>query len=100
MTNESENDGAMKMAKNYLEIFGNGDPQKGENLLMALADRLEYARRKHPANLYDKKGRLNSIRDELDELDVAVLFETAEREFDEALDVATTVIRFINHEYY
>lgn len=83
----------------YMKIWGNGNPCNGFKLFEAVTKRLEYAREKHPEFAGHKIKAIGVIKDELDELEKATLFETEAREFDEALDVIATALRFANREY-
>lgn len=83
----------------YMKIWGNGNPCAGFKLFEAVTKRLEYAREKHPDFTDDKHNGYNAVKAELEELKEAILYETEEREFDEALDVIVTALRFANREY-
>lgn len=80
-------------------IVGNGNPLKGELLLKAIADRLLHARGKHPRFAESARQALSNIAEEFDELVEAVHHETEQRQFDEALDVIATCVRFANKEH-
>lgn len=83
----------------YMDIWGNGNRLAGLSLFDAVTKRLEYARKKHPEFAGHKIKAVGVIKDELDELEKATLFETEAREFDEALDVIATALRFSGREY-
>ena len=83
----------------FRSIFGNGDHLKGEKLLRAIAERLLHARLQHPVYAEGVYQGLSRITDEHEELVHAVEHETPQRQFDEALDVIATCVRFANREY-
>lgn len=80
--------------------FGNGDAGKGRQAIFMLARRLEEAREKHPVFAEGFFQALGVIGAEFRELEVAVEHESADRQFDEALDVAATAMRFVNGEHW
>ncbi len=83
------------------QILGKGDFRRGRNLLEALAGRMQHARKKHPRFAEGKFQALGVIHAEYLELEQAVAKnEGREREQDEALDTATTALRFflLEHE--
>lgn len=80
--------------------FGNGDAGKGRQAIFMLARRLEEAREKHPVFAEGPFQALGVIGAEFRELEVAVEHESADRQFDEALDVAATAMRFVNGEHW
>lgn len=81
--------------------FGNGNIDKGRELLFALAYRLEEARIKHrwPDEAYGQYQAVGVIGEEFRELEYAVEKESPERQKDEALDVAATAMRFAAGEH-
>lgn len=79
--------------------FGNGDVGKGRQTIFMLARRLEEARGKHPVFAEGPFQALGVIGAEFRELEVAVEHESQDRQFDEALDVAATAMRFVNGEH-
>ncbi len=79
--------------------FGNGDVGRGRQALFMLAKRLEEATEKHPVFAEGPFQALGVIGAEFRELEVAVEHESPDRQFDEALDVATTAMRFVNGEH-
>lgn len=68
-------------------------------LFQKIEERLAHARKKHPVFAEGKYHALSVIGDEFRELEHAVLHESAERQMDEALDVAITALRFVQREY-
>lgn len=64
-----------------------------------LAYRLEVARQKHPNFADNAADAWDAIESELLELYEAINHESEDRQFDEAVDVAVTAIRFILGEY-
>jgi hypothetical protein len=70
-----------------------------EHAFSALSKRLGEARLKHPDYARDQYEACDVIEDELQELKKAVLCESRQRQIDEALDVATTAMRFVVGEY-
>lgn len=90
------------------EVFSRRDPRKTEMprgaemnverelkpLFAALKDRLRYARGKHPFFARDGEHALAVLRDEVDELEMAIRSEGRTREKDEALDVMTVAARY------
>lgn len=82
-----------------LLAFGNGDMGRGQQNLFMLARRLEWAREKHPRFARGSYEALEVIDAEFKELVQAVALETPDRMLDEALDVATTAMRFALREY-
>ena len=81
--------------------FGNGNVDKGRDMIFLLAERLEIARIKHswPEEAYGKYQALGVIGEEYKELEHAVVHENNVRQRDESLDVAVTAIRFANGEH-
>lgn len=79
--------------------FGAGDPFQGYQVAAAIVRRLNEARQKHPLFAEGSANALGVIGAEYDGLVHAVEHETAERQLDEALDLACTAIRFINGEH-
>lgn len=82
-----------------LLVFGNGDVGRGQQNLFMLARRLEEARAKHPRFAGDRFEAVRVISCEFHELCYAVTHESPDRQLDEALDVATTAMRFVNREH-
>lgn len=80
--------------------FGNGDAGKGRQAIFMLARRLEEAREKHPVFAESPFQALGVIGAEFRELEVALEHESPDRQFDEALDVAGTAMRFVNGEHW
>lgn len=79
--------------------FGNGDLRRGRQIMEIIALRLEHARTKHPVYAQGKYHALGVIRSEFRELEHAVEHESPARQFDEALDVIATAVRFLNGEH-
>ncbi len=55
--------------------FGNGDKAKGKQIMEAIAERLEHARRKHPPEEWEGQGpkwAAGKLADELSELHRAI----------------------------
>lgn len=82
-----------------LEIWGNGNELLGYSLFYAVTMRLYHARVKHPKFANSEIHSFDVIKSELDELEYAIKSETENRQFDEALDVIATALRFANKEY-
>ena len=84
------------------KLLGLDDFAVGEDLAVKIADRIEHARKEHPAKEWQGKG-LNwasmALLDETDELVNAVIHETPERVKDELLDVIAVAIRMYNCEW-
>lgn len=68
--------------------------QELKPLFDALADRIRHARGKHPFFARDGEHALAVLRDEVDELEMAIRSEGRAREKDEALDVGAVAARF------
>lgn len=79
--------------------FGNGDVGRGRQALFMLARRLEEAREKHPVFAENAEEAVEVIEAEFWELQYAREQESADRQLDEALDVAVTAIRFAIGEH-
>lgn len=79
--------------------FGNGDVGRGRQALFMLAKRLEEARQKHPVFAESAEEAVDVIESEFCELQYAWEQESQDRQIDEALDVAATVVRFVGKEY-
>lgn len=79
--------------------FGNGDAGKGRQVIFMLARRLEEARGKHPVFAESAEEAADVIESEFWELQYAWEQESQDRQIDEALDVAATVVRFVGKEY-
>ena len=82
-----------------LAVIGNGDPFRGLGLLQAIVARLIHARAKHEKFTASPLEAAAVIGSECGKLCEAVLRETPERQFDEALDVVATAIRFCGKEW-
>lgn len=82
-------------------IFGDGDLQKGAEIIAEIADRLKHARGKHPwpRDAKNIPSAAKVVRDEAIELFQAAIYETPDRAHDEAKDVAATSIRFLGKEW-
>lgn len=80
-------------------IFGNGDFHRGQQIIFMLAQRLAEAREKHPHFAEGVYQGLGVVGAEYQEFVRAVEHESHDRQLDEALDVAATILRFINREY-
>lgn len=78
---------------------GAGDALAGKKLLADLANNLVRARAKHPRFAGSNVRALAVIGAEYDELCRATPMESARRQYEEALDVAVTALRFANEEY-
>ena len=82
------------------QILGNGNFDKGKELIEALALHMQHARKKHPRFAEGKFHALGVIHAEYRELEHAVTRgEGKDRERDEALDTATTALRFFIGEH-
>lgn len=83
--------------------FGNGDIEKGQNLLSDLAHRLKHARAKHGwgkgKETKNYKLAFHSLACEATEWKEAVQEETPERAYEEALDILAVAIRIAMKEY-
>lgn len=82
--------------------FGNGDKAKGKQIMEAIAERLEHARRKHPPKEWEGQGpkwAAGKLADELSELHRAISLEGPEREKEEAKDCAAVIVRIIGREF-
>lgn len=79
--------------------FGNGDLGRGRKIMFILASRLEEAREKHPLFAESAEEALKVIESKYRELQYATEQEFLDRQSDEALDVATAAMRFMNGEY-
>ena len=82
-----------------LAVIGAGDPFRGLALLQAIVASLTRARAKHEKFAALPEEALAVIGSECGELCDAVLRETPERQFDKALDVIATAIRFCGKEW-
>lgn len=83
----------------FFNIMGNGTTDKGYLLFQNICRRLVHAREKHPEFAKDALEGSAVIANELMELDYAIRNESEQRQFDEALDVIATAIRFANREF-
>ena len=81
------------------ERMGNGNVEKGAELLVALGLAMRKARRKHPVFAEGKYQALGVIGEEFREMEHAVFHESEERQKAEALDVAITALRFVMDDY-
>lgn len=63
-----------------------------------LEERLHHARKKHPVFAEHADEAVEVIRDEIEELRVAIANEGPARVIDEALDVAATAMRLVMGE--
>lgn len=82
-----------------MTIIGNGDYEAGALLVAALAERMAYARGKHPVFAEGMYQALGVVGLEYAELVKAVERESEERVRDETLDVMTTAARMWRTEY-
>ena len=73
--------------------FGNGDFRRGKNIILAIAERLNHAREKHPFFAEGQAEAVGVIMAEAREMEHALEHETAERVIDESLDVIATIVR-------
>lgn len=71
----------------------------GEEEIQAIAERLVYARRKHPRNGGSREGSYQAWLSETLEVEQAFRDEGPERTDDELLDNIATCIRFRRREY-
>lgn len=87
----------------YWNTFGNGDMEKGRELLDAIAARLEHARECHKwgkkNDAYSPFSAMTSLQGEMQEWCRAAIWETPERQHDEALDIVAVAIRIAGKEY-
>lgn len=90
--------------------LGNGNSNNGYDILIAIANRLEYAREKHKwgkgKEIASSKEALAALESEIGEWIVAnrdyELFvdkEHEQRVFDEALDIIAVAIRILSKEF-
>lgn len=84
-------------------IIGNGDAQKGANLMQNLALRLNFARNKHK---WGKEKEIdtpikahNALKSEKQEWLYAMTKESKQRQLDESLDILAVAIRIANREF-
>lgn len=82
-----------------LEVWGNGNAERGFALFNAVTMRLAHARRKHPVFAAGSLAALAVIGAEFGELCQAVEGESGERQRDECLDVMATALRFCGGEW-
>lgn len=76
-------------------ILGKGDFRRGRELLDAVAERMDHARKKHPVFAEGRFQALGVIHAEYREMEHAVTRDEGKgRERDEALDVVATCLRF------
>ncbi len=80
-------------------ILGKGDFRRGRELLDAVAERMDHARKKHPVFAECPEDAVAVIGEEYAELVHAVRWETSERLHDEGLDLAVTALRLVNGEH-
>lgn len=82
-----------------LAVWGNGDAIRGYSLFYAATMRVAHARAKHPKYARGASRALEVIKSEFDELTHAVNHESPWRQYDEALDVLVTALRFVANEH-
>lgn len=86
--------------KSACKSIGNGDADKGRELIWKLAVRMNEARIKHPD--WEGKGKywgLAAVEGEMAEFRQAVISESKERQVSEGLDLITTTVRHILDEH-
>ncbi len=81
------------------QVFGNGDFRRGKMLVVALARRLDETRHRLPAFARDSREALGYIDAGMDGLLHTVRYESEERQMDAALELATSLMRFLNREH-
>lgn len=82
--------------------FGNGNIDKGKQILLEMAKRLNHARQKHPKKEWQKMNVMqafNALNEEKHEVCKAICHETEERMQSELLDVVAVAVRMWNEEY-
>lgn len=77
--------------------IGNGSLEKGRNIVLQLATRLTYARIAHPSFCY-RGSAYKVIESEWNEFTLEMARGDFPRSEDEAMDVITTLVRFMNCE--
>lgn len=80
-------------------ILSQGDYMSDIKIFSVLAHALVVARKKHPVFADGAVDGWDVIEDELIELHNAIHHETEQRQFEEAIDVAVTAIRFALGEH-
>ena len=81
------------------EQFGNGDPAKGREIAVRIAQRLIHARQKHPTFAVGRFHALGEMNKEFVEFQKAVEDESPERQDEEALDCTAVTFRWLGGEY-
>lgn len=81
------------------DTFGNGDAERGFDILRGIASTLDHARDKHPTYAEGPYHALGVIHAEFRELEHAVEHEPEARQRAEARDVIATCVRYLNEEY-
>ena len=80
-----------------LLALGNGDKQRGMQVMFMLAARLEHARGKHPwpQDALNQFAAFRALADEAEEVNRALCRETPDRVRDELLDVMAVAERML-----
>lgn len=94
MTDEEFSQVESATIKKALEVIGNGDYVKGRHIILRIASRLEYARKKHPKFADNSFEALEVIEAEENEFYTEIVRGDRPRAKDEALDVISTLVRF------
>ena len=80
-----------------LLALGNGDKQRGMQVMFMLAARLEHAREKHPwpEHTPNAFAAYRALVEEVKEVNLALCKETPDRVRDELLDVMAVAVRML-----
>lgn len=89
---------ADNLLSNAFTTIGNGDLERGRNIVLQLAARLTYARVAHPSFCLSGGSAYKVIESEWDEFTLEMARNDQLRAEDEAMDVITTLVRFMNGE--
>lgn len=87
---------------NKKEIFLCKQWKEGRKLMREIAERLEYARKNHTKEEWQRMNVIdafNALQEEINEVKFAVEHEGEQRMQDELLDVIAVAVRMLNHEY-
>lgn len=82
-------------------IWGNGDFRRGQQVIFKAAERIEYARAKHPwpRDAADATEAALALLGEAEEVVQAAAHEGPERTRDEFFDTIAVAVRGINEEW-
>lgn len=81
------------------KTIGDGNIASGVDIVKRIGDRLRHARGKHPVFATSREDAKNVVLYEVAEWVDACLFESKQRQDDEAYDVIATLIRDMRKEY-